>query len=228
MTGLGHGESHGSIRLHGGAHDAAGVGLDAGGDVGGDDDAIALVDPLHRRHHVPCQITPQADAKEGIDDHMGGAGEQMLIHVLRIEVLQLDAAGVEALFVGFGIWGHFLPFSHQKRPYLHPSLVEHSGAGHAVPAVVAGAAEHCGPGQLALLRLVLPVLQGHIGQSPRRPLHEQQTGLQISVDGGLIQPVQLLCRSCSHGFSLLSLLCVPFGSLYQLLRQNETGMGTAG
>ena len=144
----------------------------------------------------------------------------MLIHVLRIEVLQLDAAGVEALFVGFGIWGHFLPFSHQKRPYLHPSLVEHSGAGHAVPAVVAGAAEHCGPGQLALLRLVLQVLQGHIGQSPRRPLHEQQTGLQISVDGGLIQPVQLLCRSCSHGFSLLSLLCVPFGSLYQLLRQN--------
>ena len=139
----------------------------------------------------------QSDAKDGVNEEICPLCKAFLLFTVGIEGLQLDAAGIQPHLVFPGVRRHFGPVSHQACPHLHTGLLQHPGAGHAVAAVVSGPAERHRRGPLRPVQ----AFQGRLSHSAGRPLHQAQAGVEVSVDGGLIQPAQLFRCACTHGSS---------------------------
>ena len=121
------------IRMDSAPHDSACVRMDTGRNVCGDDVGTAVIDGRYDIGGFPLYVPCKANPEHGVDDDLVG----QIIRICDFE----DAEFFADPLLKPHFRGEFLRISDDKEIGAHAFHVKNSGAGRAVPAVVACAAD---------------------------------------------------------------------------------------
>ena len=191
---LGEGKGDGLRRLHRAAQHPSGVGLHAAGDVHRHHRHGTGIHHLHGGIGVTPQLGVETDTEEGVHHQVAAQTPGGKVRRGR-KVLQPAAHCLQMGLHLPAVGGHLVPAAYQETADLHAGLQQLPCGGHAVAAVVAGAAEHGHP-PLLLTRQPRQAALCHCGGGPVHQLERRDAPL---LDGGPVQSAHLLrCRDL-HG-----------------------------
>ena len=148
-----HGKGHGGVRENGWPQHRAGVRMDAAGDVRRHHLRLRAVDALRRRGGLSRHDAPESRAVHRVHDDAVRVQRDIPAFV---KVPERAPQAGKPLFHFRAVPGQLPPLPHQHHPHVKPHAKEFRGGAHAVPAVVAVAAENQGafPAPRKLCRLL--------------------------------------------------------------------------